>query len=111
MDTVHERFVASAAAAPGDDFVFVERVTAQAYDIAPGALRWGDAGAEVERLRAAYAVAGYGHGHRVGLLLENRPALLLHWFALNGLVVSVVPISAEMRAAELEYLIGHSDIC
>ena len=29
---------------------------------------------EVERLRAAYAQAGYGHGHRVGLLLENRPA-------------------------------------
>ena len=24
---------------------------------------------------------GDGHGHRVGLLLENRPAFLLHWFA------------------------------
>jgi acyl-CoA synthetase (AMP-forming)/AMP-acid ligase II len=111
MRTVHERFIASAAAAPSDDFVFVDAVTAQAYGIAPGTLRWGAAAAEVERLCAAYAAAGYGHGHRVGLLLENRPAFLLHWFALNGLGVSVVPIHAEMRAAELEYLIGHSEIC
>src|SRR5439155_23802031 len=109
MRTVHDRFVASAAAAPGDDFVFVDAVTAQSYGIAAGAIRWGDAAAEVERLRAAYAAAGYGHGHRVGLLLENRPAFLLHWFALNGLGVSVVPIHAELRAAELEYLIGHSE--
>ena len=46
--------------------------------------------------------AGYGHGHRVGLLLENRPAFLFHWFALNALGVSVVPINADMRSAELE---------
>ena len=39
--------------------------------------------------------AGYGHGHRVGLLLENRPAFFLHWFALNALGVSLVPINAE----------------
>jgi len=111
MRTVHERFIASAAAAAGDEFVFVERVTAQAYGIEPGAIRWGDAAAEVERLRIAYAAAGYGHGHRVGLLLENRPAFLLHWFALNALGVSVVPINAEMRHAEWVYLIGHSEIC
>ena len=54
--------------------------------------------------------AGYGHGHRVGLLLENRPAFLFHWLALNALGVSVVPINAEMRSAELEYLVGHSGI-
>ncbi len=34
-----------------------------------------------------YADAGYGPGHRVGLLLENRPAFFLHWFALNALGV------------------------
>ena len=26
-----------------------------------------------------YAAAGFGHGHRVGLQLENRPAFFLHW--------------------------------
>jgi acyl-CoA synthetase (AMP-forming)/AMP-acid ligase II len=111
MKTVHARFVTTAAAGPGDDFLFVDAVTADAYGIEPGAVRWRDAAGEVERLRAAYAAAGYGHGHRVGLLLENRPAFVLHWLALNGVGASVVPINAEMRSAELEYLIGHSEIC
>ncbi|MBB3179334.1 AMP-binding protein [Variovorax sp. Sphag1AA] len=108
--TVHDAFSASARRTPGAEFLFTESVTAQAYDIAPGAILWGDAAAQVDRLRAAYAKAGYGHGHRVGLLLENRPAFLFHWFALNALGVSVVPINAEMRSAELSYLIGHSEI-
>ncbi|MGE5116471.1 MAG: AMP-binding protein, partial [Betaproteobacteria bacterium] len=81
-----------------------------AWGLAPCTLGWGDAAREVERLRAAYAAAGWGHGHRVGLLLQNRPAFLFHWFALNALGASVVPINAEMRAAELEYLVGHSEI-
>ncbi len=76
----------------------------------PGPIGWAHAAAEVEPLRRAYAAAGYGHGHRVGLLLENRPAFLLHWFALNALGASVVPIHADLRAAELQYLIGHSEI-
>ena len=45
--------------------------------------------------------AGYGHGHRVGLLLENRPAFFTHWLALNALGASVVPINAELQSAEL----------
>ncbi|VTU36663.1 AMP-binding protein [Variovorax sp. RA8] len=108
--SVYQCFAATAARTPDAEFLFTESVTAAAYGIAPGAIRWGEAAAEVERLRLAYQAAGYGHGHRVGLLLENRPAFLLHWFALNALGVSVVPINAEMRSAELVYLIGHSEI-
>jgi acyl-CoA synthetase (AMP-forming)/AMP-acid ligase II len=108
--TVHDLFSATAARTPAAEFLFTESVTARAYGIAAGAIRWGEAAAEVERLRVAYAQAGYGHGHRVGLLLENRPAFLFHWFALNALGVSVVPINAEMRSAEWVYLIGHSEI-
>ncbi len=108
--TVHGAFSASARRTPKADFLFTESVTAQAYGIAPGPILWSVAAAEVERLQTAYAKAGYGHGHRVGVLLENRPAFLFHWFALNALGVSVVPINAEMRSAELSYLIGHSEI-
>ncbi|MEJ8850434.1 AMP-binding protein [Variovorax rhizosphaerae] len=108
--TVYDVFCATAARTPQADFLFTESVTAAAYGIDAGAIRWGAAAAEVERLRAAYRGAGWGHGHRVGLLLENRPAFLFHWFALNALGVSVVPINAEMRSAELTYLIGHSEI-
>jgi acyl-CoA synthetase (AMP-forming)/AMP-acid ligase II len=108
--TVHATFAATASRTPDADFLFTEAVTARTYGIAPGVTTWGQAAAQVGRLRAAYALAGYGHGHRVGLLLENRPDFLLHWFALNALGVSVVPINADMRSAELVYLIGHSEI-
>ncbi|MFM9426545.1 acyl-CoA synthetase (AMP-forming)/AMP-acid ligase II [Variovorax sp. GrIS 2.14] len=108
--TVHDVFSATAARTPGAAFLFTESVTAEAYGIEAGAITWGKAAAEVERLRTAYAAAGYGHGHRIGLLLENRPAFLFHWFALNALGASVVPINADMRSAELSYLIGHSEI-
>ncbi len=110
MQTVFQQFANTAARTPAAEFLFVDAVTAQAYGIPVTPVRWGDGAAEVERLRTAYAAAGYGHGHRVGLLLENRPAFLFHWFALNALGVSVVPVNAEMRSAELEYLIGHSEI-
>lgn len=108
--TVHGAFAASARRTPQGEFLFTESVTADAYGIPAGPILWGAAAAEVERLQTAYAKAGYGHGHRVGLLLENRPAFLFHWFALSALGVSVVPINAEMRSAELSYLIGHSEI-
>ena len=110
QQTVHDAFSTTARRTPGADFLCTEAVTAEVYGIPPGSITWGDAAARVERLRTAYAAAGYGHGHRVGLLLENRPAFLFHWFALNAVGASVVPINAEMRAAELTYLIGHSGI-
>src|SRR6478609_9620424 len=110
MQTVHQRFAATAARAPTGEFLWTDPVPAQVYGIPAEPVSWARAAAEVERLRAIYAAAGYGHGHRVGLLLENRPAFLFHWFALNALGASVVPMNAEMRSAELEYLIGHSEI-
>src|SRR5690606_6375209 len=110
IHTVHDAFAATAARTPRTDFLFVESVTAAAYGIPAGPIAWGQAAERVAELRAAYERAGYGHGHRVGLLLDNRPEFLFHWFALNALGVSVVPINSEMRAAELCYLIGHSEI-
>ncbi len=111
MQTVYDAFTTTARRTPAADFLCTEPVTASYYGIPAGSISWAEAAEEVEQLRKAYAAAGYGHGHRVGLLLENRPAFLFHWFALNAIGVSVVPINAEMRSAELEYLIGHSDMC
>ncbi len=62
-----------------------------------------------DALARRYAAAGYCAGHRVALLLENRPDFLLHWLALNGLGASIVPINPDLRANELEYLLGHSE--
>ncbi|HEY0294712.1 MAG TPA: AMP-binding protein [Bordetella sp.] len=108
--TVYEAFRDTTAKWGKNPFLCTLPETAEAYGIEAGELSYDDAFATIERLRGAYAVAGYGHGHRVGLLLENRPAFFLHWFALNALGVSVVPINIDLRAAELEYLIGHSEL-
>ncbi len=72
-------------------------------------ITYAEANGEVERLMSAYALAGYGLGHRVALLLENRPEHLLHRLALNALGVSCVPINPDYRPAEIAYLVAHSE--
>jgi acyl-CoA synthetase (AMP-forming)/AMP-acid ligase II len=69
-----------------------------------------EAAAAVNALMAAYRHAGYGLGHRVALLLENRPEHLLHKLALNGLGVCCVPINPDYRPRELAYLLDHSRV-
>jgi acyl-CoA synthetase (AMP-forming)/AMP-acid ligase II len=65
----------------------------------------------VEQCRDGYANAGYQVGQRVALMLANRPAFFVHWFALNALGVSVVPVNAELMPDEIAHLLGHSDCC
>jgi acyl-CoA synthetase (AMP-forming)/AMP-acid ligase II len=110
-ETVYQAFAERARRLPKADFLCIEPVTAAAYGIPAGTLHYGEVLAQVDALRERYAAAGYGHGHRAGLLLENRPAFFQHWFALNALGVSVVPINAELRSAELRYLLAHSELC
>ncbi|MBV9559112.1 MAG: AMP-binding protein [Bradyrhizobium sp.] len=109
-DTVFAAFKSAAERYSHRPFLGVAAATAAIYDIAPGDIGYAEAQAAVTRIANAYLAAGYGHGHRVGVLLENRPDFFLHWFALNSLGVSLVPINPDMRAAELEYLIGHSEM-
>jgi acyl-CoA synthetase (AMP-forming)/AMP-acid ligase II len=109
-NTVFAAFEAAAARHAHRPFVSVLTETASVYDIGADTISYGQALIDIARIAGAYRQAGYGHGHRVGVLLENRPGFFLHWFALNALGVSVVPINPEMRAAELEYLIGHSEM-
>ncbi len=109
--TVFDAFRDSAERWARLPFLHILPETAQIYGVPAETLSYGAALVEVERLVAIYRRAGYGHGHRAGLLLENRPAFFLHWLALNALGVSAVPISAELRSAELEYLTGHSEMC
>jgi acyl-CoA synthetase (AMP-forming)/AMP-acid ligase II len=109
--TVHQAFRQVAHAGPGRPFLCVLPEVAARYGIAAGEMTYGRALAAVDALAARFAAAGYGHGHRAGLLLENRPSFFLNWLALNALGVSVVPISAELGRAELDYLVGHSGLC
>ena len=109
--TVHQAFRQSATRYSHSDFLSVLPETAAKYQIEPRTYSYADAAAEVAQLEALYRAADLGHGHRVGLMLENRPAMFFHWLALNALGVSVVPINPDWRSAELEYLISHSELC
>ncbi|WP_404934282.1 AMP-binding protein [Nitratireductor sp. L15S-10] len=108
FDTVFAAFADTAGRWPERPFLHVLEETATVYDIPAGELSYGAALAEIERLRNAYAAGGYRTGMRVMLLMENRPGFFLHWFALNALGLSVVPVNPDLQSAELEYMAGHA---
>ena len=64
---------------------------------------------EAATLRERYAEAGYRHGHRVALLVEQRPEFFHHYLALNALGCSIVPVNPDYRHDELRYLLSHSE--
>ena len=69
---------------------------------------WSQTATEVEKRRRWYAQAGYGAGHRVAMLFEQRPEFVFHHFALNALGASVVPLSPDHRPDEIAYVLAHS---
>ena len=77
----------------------------QGYEIT-----FGEAARQVRALSERYRAAGYGLGHRVALLLDNRPEYFLHKLALNALGVSAVPINPDYRAGEIAYLLEHAEV-
>jgi len=109
--TVHAAFRATAQRHGARPFLCVLPDVGERYGIPARTLSYAEALTQIDTLAQRYRAAGYGHGHRVGLLLENRPAFFLHWLALNSVGASAVPINADLRSAELEYLIAHSEIC
>jgi acyl-CoA synthetase (AMP-forming)/AMP-acid ligase II len=109
MQTVFEAFMATASAAPERSFLCAPAAPGRAYhpdgvDLAYGAVR-----DQVLRLKGDYATAGYGHGHRVALLFENRPEFFFHYLALNALGTSIVPVNPDYRHDELAYQMDHSE--
>jgi acyl-CoA synthetase (AMP-forming)/AMP-acid ligase II len=108
--TVFETFAEAARIHADRPWVSVTPETASAYGIDAGDTTFASALEMVLQLRGSYADAGYRSGHRVGLLLENRPAFFLHWFALNALGCSIVPLNPDLRVFELSYVISHSEL-
>src|SRR5579871_831194 len=109
--TVHSAFIESASIWHARPFLHVTDETARNYTITSSSLTYAQAAIAVAAIAERYRAAGYGTGHRVGLMLQNRPAMFLHWFALNGLGASVVPLNPELPHPELAYLVQHSGLC
>ena len=108
--TVFETFAETAGAAADHPFLIVPARADRDWHASGVEYSYGQALAEVERLRDLYAAAGYGHGHRVSILLENRPEFFFHYLALNALGVCIVPINPDYRHDEIAYLLEHSEV-
>jgi crotonobetaine/carnitine-CoA ligase len=83
-----------------------------ARSYSPQGLEWSyaEVASQVNALSEIYARAGYGVGHRVGLLLENQPEHFLHKLAMNALGVCCVPLNPDHRPMEMAYVIGHAQL-
>lgn len=107
--TIPAAFAAAVRAHAGRPFLAVPANEDRSYLPAGFEMSYGEAGRRVEELAALYRQAGYGVGHRVATLLENRPEHVLHTLALNTIGVCCVPINPDYRAAEIAYLLDHSE--
>lgn len=108
--SVYERFSSTARTHGARPFFHVLEETAGIYDIPAGAISYADMARRVDEWKAKLTGAGYGKGHRIGLLLENRPVFLELFLAINSIGGAIVPINPDLRIAELSYLADHSEM-
>lgn len=107
--TIGEAFARAADAYGQRPFLAAPIGSHRSYHPGGYEIDYRSAAREVRQLCALYANRGFGHGHRVGLLLDNRPEHFLHKLALNTLGASCVPINPDYRADEIAYLLEHSE--
>ena len=121
MNSVFQAFVEAADRYPDNDFLHIPASASATY--APNALtysyvqfkalvsntikKYAQAGLQIEG--PSFDTAGDKTAFRVALLLENRAEFFQHFFALNALGISVVPVNAEMQPKEQAYVLDHSE--
>ena len=110
MQTVLDAFLTTAARAPDLPFFCAPPAPGRPYHPDGIELTYGEMRARVLAARDRYAAAGYGHGHRVALLLENRPEFFVHYLALNGLGCGIVPVNPDYRHDEMLYQLDQAII-
>jgi crotonobetaine/carnitine-CoA ligase len=109
METLFDALDAAAVEFGGKAFLCIPARAERPY--LPEGAEWSFA--QVRDMAAAlsqrYRAAGWGPGHRVALALDNHPAHIVHFMALNRLGVSQVPVNPYYLRHELEYLLSHSE--
>ena len=107
--TVFDVFTRTAQVVPDNVFLCAPPAPGRAYHPDGVEFTYSQTRTAALTLQSVYGTAGYGHGHRVALLLENRPEFFFHFLALNALGVSIVPVNPDYRHDEMLYLMEHSE--
>lgn len=110
--TAFDAFAATAAAHPKNIFLCVpagadeERKSRTIF----AEIDYGTAFVRILELKAIFERSGVKHGHRVALLLGNRPEYFFTLLALNALGAWVLPVNPESSADEMLYQIAHAEV-
>ena len=105
FSTAFDAFAATVKAHPDKSFLCIPAKAGRDYLPEGAEFTYAQAMARIEPLRALYASSGIGHGHRVALLMGNRPEHFFHLFALNALGAGIVPLNPDAMADELLYTV------
>ena len=107
--TVYEKLTDTAGHFPDHELLIYPDWLATRWNLPHPSWTYAQVAAIAERLAARYREAGYGPGHRVAMLLENRPQHFFHWLALNAVGASKVPLNPDYREEEMRYVLEHSE--
>jgi crotonobetaine/carnitine-CoA ligase len=107
--TIDAAFATAVAAHGKRPFLAVPANADRNYLSAGIEITYREAGAHIGALAAVYRAAGYGIGHRIATLLENRPDYVLHKLALNSIGACCVPMNPDLRPGEIQYVLEHSE--
>lgn len=73
-------------------------------------ISYGAALVEVTKRADGLTNAGYGSGHRIALMLDNRPEHFFTQLALYKIGATQVPINPDYLDHELKFLLAHSEV-
>lgn len=108
LHTAYEAFAAAAAAAPGNDFLCIPARATRDYDPGGATFRYGDMAGRVAIWRDRFERSGLGHGHRVAVMLGNRPDYFALFLAANARGIMVVPLGPDHAPAEIAHVLADS---
>ena len=108
--TIGPTFAEAAARYPHNPFLITPRDSERPYDPDGRTLTYAETAVQVSHWVTALATAGYGHGHRIAIMVDNHPIHLILKLALNTLGISCVPINPDYRSAEIAYLLQDSAV-
>lgn len=107
--TVYDAFAIAAATHPDRPFLCIPPREGRAYAPEGAEYTYGQALAQVSARANALRAAGYGPGHRVALMLDNRPEHTFTQLALYALGACQIPVNPDYLDHELAYLLDHSE--